>query len=244
MTPLIFNSFLKPIHVTPELRGQAMENMAMSVRLAGVLRRANIRVLGYLHGCKLDDFAWQRNCGYKTLHELDALVRQAHFSVEQTSEPDAGCLLPGNGASFVIPESISQLRFAELPITSRLANVVQSIGLRTLGDLNGRSASELLRCKNCGWRTGREVVQLIERAISGEFDEAQIEESARPTELIRLLEEGMAKLSPRDKQLLLARIGGEAVPPATLEEIGQQHALTRARIQQILEKTLNTLKKT
>jgi hypothetical protein len=244
MTSLIFNSLLKPIHIPADLRGQAIEGMAMSVRLAGVLRRANIRVLGDLHECKLDDFAWQRNCGYKTLHELDALVRQAHCSVEQTREAETGSLLPRNGASFVIPESISQLRFAELPITSRLANVVQSIGLRTLGDLNGRSVSELLRCKNCGWRTVGEIGQLIERAISGEFDEAQIEESARPTELLRLLEEGMAKLSPRDKQLLLARLGGEGVPPSTLAEIGQQHALTRARIQQILQKTLHTLKKT
>jgi Sigma-70, region 4/Bacterial RNA polymerase, alpha chain C terminal domain len=244
MTPLIFNSFLKPIHIPPELRRQAIKSMAMSVRLAGVLRRANIRVLGDLHGCKLDDFAWQRNCGYKTLHELDALVRQAHSSVQQTSEPQAGSLVPGNDVSLVVPESISQLRFAELPITSRLANVVQSIGLRTLGDLNSRSASELLRCKNCGWRTVVEIGQLIERAISGEFDEAEIEESARPTELLRLLEEGMAKLSPRDKHLLLARIGGEGVPPTTLEELGQQHALTRARVQQVLQKTLRNLRKT
>jgi hypothetical protein len=238
-------SFLKPIHIPADLRVRAIEHMAMSVRLAGVLRRSNIRVLGDLHGCKLDDFAWQRNCGYKTLHELDALVRQAHSRVEQTPpRPEAGSLLPGNGVSFVVPNSISQLRFAELPITSRLTNFVRSIGLRTLGDLNGRRAFELLRCKNCGWRTVVEIGQLIERAISGEFDEAQIEESARPTELLRLLEEGMAKLSPRDKHLLLARIGGEDLPPSTLEELGHQHALTRARVQQIVEKTLVTLKKT
>jgi hypothetical protein len=244
-TALIFNSFLKPLHIPADLRGQAIECMAMSARLTGVLRRANIRVLGDLHGRKLDDFAWQRNCGYKTLHELDALVRQPRFSVEQTpSRPEAGSLLPGNGVSFVVPESISQLRFAELPITSRLTNLVRSIGLRALGDLNGRSAFELLRCKNCGWRTVVEIRQLIERAISGEFDEAQIEGSARPTDLLRLLEEGMAKLSPRDKHLLLARIGGEDVPPRTLEELGQQHALTRARVHQIVERTLNTLKKT
>src|SRR6266487_4095000 len=244
MTALPFNSFLKPIHIPVDLRGQPIDRMAMSVRLTGVLRRANIRVLGDLHGCKLDDFALQRNCGYKTLHELDALVRQAHSSVEQVRDPEAGSLLLGNGVRFVIPESISQLRFAELPITSRATNLVRSIGLRTLGDLNGRSASELLRCKNCGWRTVEEVGQLIERAISGEFDEAQIEESAQPTELLRLLDEAMAKLSPRDKHLLLARIGGDDVPPSTLEEVGHQHALTRARVQQIMEKTLNTLKKT
>jgi hypothetical protein len=244
MIPLTFNCFLKPIHIPADLRGQAIEGMPMSVRLAGVLRRANIRVLGDLHGRKLDDFAWQRNCGYKTLHELDVLVHQAHSSVEQTHETEAGSLATENDVSLVIPESISHLRFAELPITSRLANVVQSSGLRTLGDLNGRSASELLRHKNFGWRTVGEVAQLVERAVSGEFDEAEIEESAGPTELLRSLEEGMAKLSPRDKQLLLARIGGEDVPPATLEELGQQHALTRARIQQILQKTLHALKKT
>jgi hypothetical protein len=241
---LSLNSFLEAIHIPEDLRGQAIERTAMSVRLAGVLRRANIRVLGDLHGCKLDDFAGQRNCGYKTLRELDALVRQAHSSVEQTPPRPEARSLAGNGVSFVVPESISQLQFAELPITSRLTNFVRSIGLRTLEDLNGRSAFELLRCKNCGWRTVVEIGQLIERAISREFDEAQIEESARPTELLRLLEKGMAKLSPRDKHLLLARIGGEAVPPPTLEELGQQHALTHARVQQILEKTFNTLKKT
>src|SRR5436190_12818314 len=222
----LFNSFLKPLHIPEDLRGQAIERTAMSARLAGVLHRANIRVLGDLHGCKLDDFAWQRNCGYKTLRELDALVRQARFSVEQTPppRPEAGSLA-GNGVSFVVPESISQLQFAELPISSRLTNLLRSIGLRTLEDLNGRSALELLRCKNCGWRTIVEIGQLIERAISGEFDDAQIEESAQPTELLRLIEKGMVKLAPRDKHLLLARIGGEAVPPPTLEELGQQHAL-------------------
>ena len=102
------NSFFKSIEIPADLRGQAIEGMAMSVRLAGVLRRSNIRVLGDLHGCKLDDFALQRNCGYKTLHELDALVRQAHSSVEQAPpRPEAGSLLPGNGVSFVVPESIA-----------------------------------------------------------------------------------------------------------------------------------------
>src|SRR5215470_8322301 len=244
MTALIFNSVLKPIHIPADLRGQAIDCMAMSVRLACVLRRANIQMLGDLHGCKLDDFAWQKNCGYKTLHELDELVRQAHSRVEQTPpRPMRGSPLVGTTVNFVVPESISQLGFAELPITNRLKKLVRSIGLQTLGDLNGRSAFELLRCKNCGWRTVTEVGQLIERAIAGEFDETQIEESARPRELLTLLEEGMAKLPPRDKHLLCARIGGEDGPASTLEELGQQHALTRARVQQILGKTLNTLKK-
>jgi hypothetical protein len=244
MTARILNSFLKPIQIPADLRGRPIEYMATSVRLAGILRRANIQMLGDLHGCKLDDFAWQKNCGDKTLHELDALIRQVHTRVEQPPRPMPGSPLPGTAVSFSVPESISQLRLDELPITNRLKKLVRSIGVQTLGDLNGRSAFELLRFKNCGWRTVVEIGQLIERAISREFDEAQIEESAKPAELLTLLEKGMAKLPPRDKHLLLARIGEEDGPAPTLEELGQQHALTRARIQQILKKTLNTLKKT
>ena len=244
MTSLDFNFFSKAIHIPADLRWQAIEGRAVSVRLAGVLRRAGIRVLGDLHGRKVDDFTSKRNCGPKTLYELDVLIRQARASVEQTRDPKAGSLLPGKGVSFVVPESISQLRFAELPISRRLTNFVRSIGLRNLGELNGGTALELIRYKNCGWRTVREIGQLIERAIAREFDETQVEESAQPTELLRLLEEGMAKLSPRERNLLLARIGGEDVPPLTLKEIGHQHALTRARVQQIVENTLNTLKKT
>jgi hypothetical protein len=143
------------------------------------------------------------------------------------------------GAGFAIPESVCHWQFDELPITTRLANVVRSNGLRTLGDLKGRSSLEVLQYKSCGWLTLAEIEELIERAISGEFDEVQMEESNAPAELLTLLERGMAKLSPRERQFLLARIGG-----LTFAEIGRRHALTRARVQQIVPKALATLRKT
>jgi hypothetical protein len=40
-----------------------------------------------------------------------------------------------------------------------------------------------------GRRTVREIGQLIERAITGEFDEAQVEESALRAELLNLIED-------------------------------------------------------
>jgi DNA-directed RNA polymerase specialized sigma subunit len=127
----------------------------------------------------------------------------------------------------------------ELPITRRLANVVQSMGARTLGDLNGRTACELLQCKNCYWRTVAEIQQLIERSIAGEFDVERIEESKAEAELLTLLEQGMAKLSRREKQFLLARIRG-----LTFAEIGRRFGLTRARVHQVVVKALDTLRKT
>jgi RNA polymerase sigma factor (sigma-70 family) len=197
-----------------------------------VFRRSDARVLGDLQGRKVGDFAFQKNCGFNTLHELDSLVRRV--TEEHASQRKAA-----TAASFTIPESVSKLRFDELPITRRLANVVRSMGTRTLGDLNGRTACELLQCKNCYWRTVAEIQQLIERAIAGEFDVGRIEESKAEAELLTLLEQGMAKLSRREKQFLLARIRG-----LTFAEIGRRFGLTRARVHQVVATALDTLRKT
>jgi len=246
MAALALRWYSQTIDIPAGLRNQPLEawsgSCRISVRLTGVLRRAGVRVLGDLHGRKVGDFAWERNCGPKTLHELDSLARRAQSGAEKASTPESAAL-PQNGAGFAIPESISQLQFHELPITARLANIVRSIGARTLGDLKGRSSFELLQYQNCSRRTLSEIQQLIERAISGEFDEAQIEESTAAAELLTLLEQGMAKLSPRENQFLLARIGAEDLPCLTFEEIGRRCALTRARAQQIVAKALDTLRK-
>lgn len=140
---------------------------------------------------------------------------------------------------FIVPESICQLRLDELPITKRLEHVVRSVRIRTLGDLNGRSVCEVLKWKNCGRRTLGEIQQLIERATSGEFDSKQIDESAVAGELLTLLEQGIQKLSPRDSQFLVARIGG-----LSFAEIGRQYGFTRARVQQVVAKAIETLRKT
>jgi hypothetical protein len=80
-----------------------------------------------------------------------------------------------NGTGFAILESACRLRLEELPVTTRLANVASSMGAQTLGDLIPKAfGTELLQWKNCGWRTLGEIRRLLERAISGEFDEAQI----------------------------------------------------------------------
>ncbi len=154
MTALAFHSFSKTIDIPADLRGQPLETWSggcrISVRLTGVLRRSGVRVLGDLHGRKVDEFAWERNCGFKTLHELDWLARRALRDCGRAENACGAvnmCLPPPgssgscrtaaearqDGAGFAIPESICQLQFHELPMTKRLANVVRSIGAKTLG---------------------------------------------------------------------------------------------------------------
>ena len=273
MPALALHSFSKAIEIPTTLRDQPLDAWPTSARLTTVLDRVGIRVLGDLHGRKVVDFAWEKNCGPKTLYELDLLAHRARFQNGKTSvsrrrrgaAPSSHItgaagngreVLPakmqGDAATFVIPESIRHLSFHELPITTRLANVVRSIGVRALGDFNGRNAFELLQYKSCGWRTISEIQQLIERAGFGEFDVRPMEETTAPAELLSLLEQGLAKLPLRDRQFVLARIGGEigsARSPAadllcpSYEEIGRRYGLTRARVHKVFANTLDSLRK-
>ena len=232
MPALALHSFSKAIEIPTSLRDQPLDAWETSARLTAVLDRFGIHVLGDLHGRKVIDFAWEKNCGPKTLYELDLLARRAQFrngtascnghrngcvhashtpshSFSATNSERAAAKIQEDAASFAIPESICHLSFSELPVTRRLANVVRSIGARSLGDLHGRSAFEMLQYRACGWSTISEIQQLIERAVSGEFDVAQIEEAAAAAELLRLLEQGLAKLPLRDRQFVLARVGAQ-----------------------------------
>ena len=262
MAAFAFRCFPKRIDIPVALRDQPFDACRPSARLAQVLRRSGIRVLGDLQGRKVGDFAWHRNCGFNTLHELDSLVRRVQSLAENASR--AGnrtyrhrrvcCAVvqrrrlgkahalhrkAGTESRFSIPESVCKLQFDELPITRRLASVVRSIGARTLGDLNRLSACELLQCKNCYWHTVAEIEQLIERASAGEFDLAHIEEPEAAAELLALLERGMEKLSRRENQFLLARIRGQ-----TFAEIGQRFGFTRAWVHHVTANALHALRRT
>ena len=240
MIALDVHSFSKTIDIPAGFRARPLETWQTSARLTNVLRRSGIRVLGDLHGRKVRDFAWARNCGFMTLYELDSLAHRA----ESGAPTNGNVPLFQNGVGFAIPESVCQLQFHELPITTRLTNVVRSIGARTLGDLKGRSTLELLQYKQCGLRTVGEIQHLIERAMAGEFDESHTDDSTAAAELLTLLEQGMAKLSPREKQFLLARIGGEDLPCPSLAEIGRQWALTRSRVHEVVARAVDNLRKT
>jgi hypothetical protein len=262
-TAFAFRCFPKTIEIPVGLQNRPLETNQMSLRLADVLRRARISALGDLHGRKVGDFAWERNCGFETLHELDLFV-----SAVASAKADAGqaspngenlAPLPCNGegsakndkrrkkvqskrTGFAIPESVCELQFDELPISKRLVNVLHSIGAKTLGGLQGCTPFELLQYNACGWRTVSEIQQFVERAISGEFDDTQIRQlpdSTAAAKLLTLLEQGIAKLSSRERQFLLARMHG-----LTFKEIGRPFGFTRARAHQVVTEGLETLRKT
>jgi hypothetical protein len=275
MPGLALHSSSKAIRIPASLRNQKLDVWPTSARLSAVLQRFGIHVLGDLHGRKVVDFIWEKNCGSKTLYELDLLAQRARFQNGKAScnrhpsgrpnpsrmpsydfspgDSEVATKMQEDAASFAIPESIRHLSFNELPITGRLANVARSIGARTLTDLQGRDAFELLQYKNCGWGVISEIQQLIDRAVNGEFDVGQIEETTAAAELVILLEQALIKLPLRDRKFVLARICGEnrngrsphVANPSylTYAEIGRRHGLTRARVHKAFGNVMEDLRK-
>lgn len=246
MTAFVSRCFPATIKIPARFRNRPLEALfadrKVSQRLAHVLRKSGARVLGDLNGQRVGDFAWKKNCGLKTLQELDSLTfafaNRASSRTRMTTANRNVIMHPQHDRiAFVIPKSICEFRFDELPITKRLANVARRYRLRTLGDLHGRTRFELLQCKGCGWRTLAEIQQLIERAICGEFDVTPIGKRRALVELLILLEQGITKLPPRDRQFLLARVGG-----VTFAEIGLRYGFTRAHVHKVAANALGVLR--
>ena len=247
MVAFVSRCFPATIEIPGRLRDRPLEALfadhKVSQRLAHVLRKSGARVLGDLDGHRVGDFAWKKNCGLKTLQELDSLTfafanRASSHTRKAAAERKAITHPRHDHVPFVIPKSICEFRFHELPITKRLANVARSNRLRALGDLHGRSRFELLQCRACGWRTLTEIQQLIERAICGEFDVAPIGKHRAVVELLILLEQGITKLPPRDRQFLLARVRG-----VTFAEIGLRYGFTRAHVHKVAANAFGVLRR-
>jgi hypothetical protein len=241
-TALAFGLSADHIDIPISLRFLPVEQLPISARLSGVLDRANVRVLGDLHGRSFDEFARQRNCGIKTLRELGAALRLAqHSGAAVLSQVAASA---ATSCTFLIPQTARDLKFADLPCSTRAQALVRKMGMGELGDLHGRNAADLLRCSNIGIGTIVEIQRLIERASRGEFKQIPVEPSAAPVALLSLIEAGLSSLASRDRELLFDRIGVRGTGPVTLEQLGSDYRVTKERARQIAEETVSKLKKT
>ena len=118
-------------------------------------------------------------------------------------------------------------------------------GIKRLGQLDGVALSELRQLGNCGPRTINELVQLIQRVGAGEFTTpADPLAPASLAAMLRRLDESIAGLTAREREILLLRLGaGKGQRLWTLEEAGRKFGLTRERVRQIMELILPLIRK-
>ena len=237
------------IFVPQEARGRSLSSFPLSVRLQHVLRLTNLTLVGDLHGRSFSEVSNYRNCGRKTLNELREFVRRiqgAHYSPTKSlqaglvPEQEPGPVVAGR---FFVPAGVRDLKVSRLPISVRLEGVLRQMQVRQLGELHGISVEDLRAIRNCGRKTIQEVEALLARAINGEFSISAVAlQKLSLSDLPNLIDSLIEKLSHRDKEWLLSRMGAKGSIP-TLEEVGRKAGVTRERVRQVVEKALAFIRK-
>lgn len=222
-----------PIYIPVVHRGELVSSYRPSVRLRNICHTAGIRVVGQLHGKTFAEFAKLRNCGKKTLNELEALVRTLQLGDPDAPSPAMPRLDPD---ILQVPIALNEVLLDELPLSARLASALRSCGYAKLGQLNGVNANDLLLVKNCGRKSIRELRELLARAEAGEFtggDAAGLNDALAIT--IRSIDAGMQRLDRRDRRIVEERLVGNDGELRTLEDVGHEFAMTRERVRQIVK---------
>ncbi len=234
------------IVIPQEAAARDLSSFSLSTRLAHVLRCTGHQLLGELDGLSYREFSLYRNCGRKTVEELRLLVRDVQLGTEPdkpaVNEPKEAA---PRGWDYVwIPSYARELGVCDLPISTRLANVLESKGIVRLGDLHGLYLAEFEGVSSLGERTLGELVDLIRRVIAGEFRLTGGAYSiASVGSLPPLIDDCLAKLPAHWREILQLRFCGDVQRTWTLAEIGEKFGLTRERVRQIVEAALAGLRR-
>jgi DNA-directed RNA polymerase alpha subunit len=227
----------KTICIPEEARGQPVSSFPLSARLAHILEFRGFHLLGDLDGVRYAEFVGLRNCGRKTLQELRELVETIQHTYpwpQAFKGAETPLVLVDH---FFIPAKVHGLNPFDLNLPVRLERALQEKRITRLGDLHGMGLGEFRRLRNFGWRTMDELIRLIERAAAGDFDVAQAKFSpSQCRELLRALDDVLAKLPAREREICFLRFGTEGNRPLTLKETGAFFQLTRERVRQITAK--------
>src|ERR1051325_9026863 len=136
--------------------------------------------------------------------------------------PAASPPKPGESEPFRIPREAHNLKPAELPMSVRLENVLQVMGITRLGELQRVRVEQFWKERNCGKRTIAELFQLLERVGRGEFQPPQKAfTTADAGEMLQSLDQIVDRLPlPRDRKIFLMRLGAETEDAPILKDVG------------------------
>src|SRR5262250_3103643 len=111
---------------------------------------------------------------------------------------------PRPGDYIFVPTNVSHFNPFEFPSSARLEGLFRRKGVSRLGDLHGISYEELRNFGNCGPRTIAELMDLVRQITAGKYSIPDDPLSpANLGTLLRKLDETVADLPPRERDILL-----------------------------------------
>jgi hypothetical protein len=219
----------------------------LCARLRSVLQQAGVQLLGELDGKRLSDFEEFRQCGAGTLWALRSMILRA---LQPGVEPDLHTRPIPMRAWWTtdqiieIAPAIVDVRTNELPLSVRLAGVLQGLGVERLGQLHGLTVRQLLVQRRCGRMVLAELVTLLGRAEAGEFtlSEAALA-SITPADLLREIDDLVSRLPEPNQTLVKLHFGASGQAPYSLGQLGKHWDLTGSAVGQRLLCALDWLRR-
>lgn len=141
----------------------------------------------------------------------------------------------------------------DLPLPVRPANVLKNMGMQTLGEVMFSTGKELLRQKNFGRKSLTELQELIRSFCLSNVPDSSPENQQKAEKLRTpvdcssyeaMLMDFLAQCgcNARDRKIFLERLCCTEDKLPTLEELGEQFAISRERVRQILKKNIEQIK--
>jgi hypothetical protein len=225
---------------------RSIDEFAWSTRTYNYLKSKGIRTVGDLARKTEAELLDSRNFGRKSLEEVIGILASMGLRLGmRRNEEHATKIESQKPSSIFIPQNARGWPLTQMPISVRLAGVLDSMGVRLIGDLQGVSFDEVQNIRNCGRLTLAELKALVARVQSGDLNQTSLAvEGSGLTYLTSFVDESLERLPSQKRNILLLRLGGTGSGPMTLEEIGGKYNLTRERIRQISKGVIKYLLKT
>lgn len=141
------------------------------------------------------------------------------------------------------PPWLREIEFKNLPITVRLANVFNDIGVSRVSDLDRLSAEHLLRVRNFGRKSMNDLLFVLDRALRASPTDGPPRLETFSAPLLISVRQTLLSYPERDREILTSRMGLDG-KPQTLAEIGARLGVTRERVRQLENKALTKLIRT
>jgi len=134
----------------------------LSVRARNCLKKMNIRTLGDLVATSEAELLGYKNFGETSLKEIKDMLAARNLRLGQaTEEPDLLLAVPESMLPPSRNEGVLATPIEHVELSVRARRALESLGLKTLGDLVSKSEAELLACKNFGQTSLNEVRQRL-----------------------------------------------------------------------------------
>ena len=131
------------------------------------------------------------------------------------------------------PPWLAERDLTTLDLPVRAYNVFRTSDIKTVRDLADWSIVALLRQRNFGRTSLRDILQTLNAALNeGPAPTETASDTNESGQLLTEMRRSLLSFSDRERDILVRRLGFET-PPETLQEVADKYDVTRERIRQI-----------